>query len=148
MEQIGNATAVFVSTSTGNVSFDNVKVKNATVAGGYNTAVFVGELYDAYGTKTLHASFKNCSVETSSISASGATSQYPTGASGFVGLVYGSNSIVFEGNNSIDDATTITNTNGLVGGRVYAFSTLNGADWTATGSSYSFTDRNNNNNIN
>jgi hypothetical protein len=149
VEQIGNATAVFVSTSTGNVSFDNVKVKNATVAGGYNTAVFVGELYyDANRTEVLQASFKNCSVETSSISASSATCTYPTGASGFVGLVSGSNSIVFEGNNSIDDATTITNTNGLVGGRVYAFSTLNGADWTATGSSDSFTDRNNNNNIN
>lgn len=146
VEQIGNATAVFVSTSTGNVSFDNVKVKNATVAGGYNTAVFVGELYDAYGTEVLQASLKNCSVETSSISSSTTHSSYPTGASGFVGLVRGSNSIVFEGNNSIDDATTITNTNGLVGGRVYAFSTLNGADWTATGSSDSFTDRNNNNN--
>ena len=127
--------AVFAGSAYSSVSFENVTVKNANVNGPCNTGIFVGGTLEP---NNLVISFKNCSVETSSVTAVGKNGQDPTGASGFVGKAYGSTKLVFEGTNSIDDDTTITNQNGLVGGKVYGYTVYANGVWTGTGASNEF----------
>ena len=127
--------AVFAGSAYSSVSFENVTVKNANVNGPCNTGIFVGGTLEP---NNLVISFKNCSVETSSVTAVGKNGQDPTGASGFVGKAYGSTKLVFEGTNSIDDDTTITNQNGLVGGKVYGYTVYANGVWTGTGASDEF----------
>ena len=131
----GHTAAVFAGAAYSSVSFENVAVKNATVNGPCNTGIFVGGTNEP---NNLVISFKNCSVEKSSVTATGKDYQDPTGASGFVGKAYGSTKLVFEGTNSIDDATTITNHNGLVGGKAYGYSVYANGGWTGTGASDEF----------
>ena len=131
----GHNAAVFAGSTYGSVSFENVAVKNATVNGPCNTGIFVGGTYEP---NNLVISFKNCSVETSAVTAVGYNGQDPTGASGFVGKAYGSTRLVFEGTNSIDDATTITNHKGLVGGKAYGYSVYANGGWERTGTSDEF----------
>ena len=131
----GHNAAVFAGSAYSSVSFENVAVKNATVNGPCNTGIFVGGTNEP---NNLVVSFKNCSVETSSVTAVGYIYQDPTGASGFVGKAYGSTKLVFEGTNSIDDATTITNHNGLVGGKAYGYTVYANGGWTGTGASDEF----------
>ena len=54
--------------------------------------------------------------------------------------MHGKTSLKFEGTNTIDEATTITNNNGLVGGRVYGYTTWYGNGFTGTGACDTFTD--------
>ena len=131
----GHNAAVFAGSAYSSVSFENVTVKNANVNGPCNTGIFVGGTLEP---NNLVISFKNCSVETSSVTAVGKNGQDPTGASGFVGKAYGSTKLVFEGTNSIDDDTTITNQNGLVGGKVYGYTVYANGVWTGTGASDEF----------
>ena len=128
--------AVFAGAAYSSVSFENVAVKNATVKGLCNTGIFVGGTFIDPIIPVI--TFKNCSVETSSVTAEGYNGQDPTGASGFVGRAYGSTKLVFEGTNSIDDATTITNLNGLVGGKAYGYTVLANGGWEGTGASDEF----------
>lgn len=128
----GHNAAIFVGAAYSSVSFENVAVKNATVNGLCNTGIFVGGTYEP---NNLVISFKNCSVETSAVKAAGKNGQDPTGASGFVGKAYSSTKLVFEGTNSIDDATTITNLNGLVGGKAYGYTTWANGGLANTGAS-------------
>ena len=132
VESTGHNAAVFAGSTYSNVSFENVAVKNATVNGLCNTGIFVGGTYEP---NNLVISFKNCSVETSAVTAAGKDGQDPTGASGFVGKAYSSTKLVFEGTNSIDDATTITNHNGLVGGKAYGYTIWANGGWASTGAS-------------
>ena len=132
VESDGHNAAVFAGSTYSNVSFENVAVKNATVNGLCNTGIFVGGTYEP---NNLVISFKNCSVETSAVTAAGKNDQDPTGASGFVGKAYSSTKLVFEGTNSIDDATTITNHNGLVGGKAYGYTIWANGGWANTGAS-------------
>jgi len=110
--------AIFWGSVYSSVSFDNVHIKNSAVNGLCNAGAFVGGTYEP---NNLVVKFKNCSVENSAIKAVGYQWQDPTGASGFLGKAYASTKVVFEGTNSIDAATTITNENGLVGGKVYGY---------------------------
>ena len=131
----GHNAAVFAGAAYSSVSFENVAVKNATVNGLCNTGIFVGGTNEP---NNLVIRFKDCSVETSSVTAEGYNGQDPTGASGFVGKAYGSTKLVFEGTNSIDDDTTITNQNGLVGGKAYGYTVFANGDWTGTDASDEF----------
>ena len=132
----GHNAAIFWGSVYSSVSFDNVHIKNSAVNGLCNAGAFVGGTYEP---NNLVVTFKNCSVENSAVKAVGYGSQDPTGASGFLGKAYASSKVVFEGTNSIDDATTITNENGLVGGKVYGYTIWYNGDWANTGASDTFT---------
>lgn len=127
----GHNAAIFWGSVYSSVSFDNVHIKNSAVNGLCNAGAFVGGTYEP---NNLVVTFKNCSVENSAVKAVGYGGQDPTGASGFLGKAYASSKVVFEGTNSIDDATTITNENGLVGGKVYGYTTWYGDGFKGTGS--------------
>ena len=128
--------AIFWGSVYSSVSFDNVHIKNSAVNGLCNAGAFVGGTYEP---NNLVVTFKNCSVENSAVKAVGYEWQDPTGASGFLGKAFASSKVVFEGTNSIDNATTITNENGLVGGRVYAYTTHIDGNWEGTGVCDTFT---------
>lgn len=130
--------AVFWGTTYGDVAFENVVVKNSEIGGNCNVGAFVGGTA-LEGTATAEVSFKDCAVNGTTLTATGATNPDPTGASGFVGRAFGKTSLKFEGENTIDEATTITNNNGLVGGRVYAYTTLIDGNWEGTGVCDTFT---------
>ena len=132
----GHNAAIFWGSVYSSVSFDNVHIKNSAVNGLCNAGAFVGGTYEP---NNLVVTFKNCSVENSAVKAVGYGSQDPTGASGFLGKAYASSKVVFEGTNSIDDATTITNENGLVGGKVYGYTLNQNGEWLGTGASDTFT---------
>ena len=130
--------AVFWGTTYGDVAFENVVVKNSEIGGNCNVGAFVGGTA-LEGTATAEISFKDCAVNGTTLTATGATNPDPTGASGFVGRAFGKTSLKFEGENTIDEATTITNNNGLVGGRVYAYTTHIDGNWEGTGVCDTFT---------
>ena len=127
--------AIFWGSVYSSVSFDNVHIKNSAVNGLCNAGAFVGGTYEP---NNLVVTFKNCSVENSAVKAIGYEWQDPTGASGFLGKAYSTTKVVFEGTNSIDDATTITNENGLVGGKVYGYTTWYEGGFKGTGFSNDF----------
>ena len=132
-------TAIFWGDSYGEIVYDNVTVKNTSVTGNCNVAIFLaGTVIEGAGSID-NILFKNCKVENCSVVANGKADQDPTGASGFVGRTYGKTSLKFEGENTIDEATTITNNNGLVGGRVYAYTVHIGGNWEGTGTCDTFT---------
>lgn len=131
----GHNAAIFWGSVYSSVSFDNVHIKNSAVNGLCNAGAFVGGTYEP---NNLVVTFKNCSVENSAVKAVGYEWQDPTGASGFLGKAYASSKVVFEGTNSIDDATTITNENGLVGGKVYGYTTWYEDGFKGTGFSNDF----------
>ena len=133
-------TAVFWGNSYGELVYENVTVKNTSVTGYCNTAIFLGGTVVEGAGCIDNILFKNCKVENCSVVANGKDGQDPTGASGFVGRTYGKTSLKFEGTNTIDEATTITNNNGLVGGRVYGYTTWYGNGFTGTGACDTFTD--------
>ena len=138
----GNHTAsVFWANAHGEIVYENVIVKNTTVTGNCNVGVFIGATTIDYPTSKIDPIlFKNCAVENCIVVANGKDGQDPTGASGFVGRAFGKTSLKFEGTNTIDEATTITNNNGLVGGRVYAYTTWVDDGFAGTGSCDTFTD--------
>ena len=130
--------AVFWGTTYGDVAFENVVVKNSEIGGNCNVGAFVGGTA-LEGTATAEISFKDCAVNGTTLTATGATNPDPTGASGFIGRAYGKTSLKFEGTNTIDEATTITNNNSLVGGRVYAYTVHIDGNWEGTGVCNTFT---------
>ena len=130
--------AVFWGTTYGDVAFENVVVKNSEIGGNCNVGAFVGGTA-LEGTATAEISFKDCAVNGTTLTATGATNPDPTGASGFVGRAFANTSLKFEGTNTIDEATTITNNNGLVGGRVYAYTVHVDGNWEGTGACDTFT---------
>ena len=134
--------AVFWGNSYGELVYDNVTVTNTSVTGDCNAAIFLGRTTIEDGTEIDNILFKNCKVENCSVIANGCDNQDPTGASGFVGRAFGKTSLKFEGENTIDEATTITNNNGLVGGRVYAYTTWVDGGFAGTGSCDTFTNWN------
>ena len=132
--------SVFWSCAWGDVVYENVVVKNTSVTGNCNVGVFIGATAIEYPISEIDPiCFKNCAVENCTIVANGKAGQDPTGASGFVGRALGKTSLKFEGTNTIDEATTITNNNGLVGGRVYAYTTHIDGNWEGTGVCDTFT---------
>ena len=135
----GHNAAIFWGSVYSSVSFDNVHVKNSAVNGLCNTGAFVGGTYEP---NNLVVTFKDCSVENSAIVAAGYNGQDPTGASGFLGKAFAASKVVFEGTNSIDDATTITNQNGLVGGKVYGYTAMIDGAFVGTDACDTFTDWN------
>ena len=132
-------TAVFWGNSYGELVYENVTVKNTSVTGYCNTAIFLGGTVVEGAGCIDNILFKNCKVENCSVVANGKDGQDPTGASGFVGRTYGKTSLKFEGTNTIDEATTITNNNSLVGGRVYAYTVHIDGNWEGTGVCDTFT---------
>lgn len=132
--------SVFWANAHGEIVYENVVVKNTSVTGNCNVGVFIGATTIDYPTTKIDPiHFKNCAVENCTIVANGKDGQDPTGASGFVGRAFGKTSLKFEGTNTIDEATTITNNNGLVGGRVYAYTVHIGGNWEGTGACDTFT---------
>lgn len=131
----GHNAAIFWGSVYSSVNFENVHVKNATINGNCNVGTFVGGTYEP---NSLVVKFNNCSVEKSALTANGYEWQDPTGASGFVGKVYGATKVVFEGKNTIDTATTISNNNGLVGGQAYGYTAMENGVWVHTGISDEF----------
>ncbi|MEE0237517.1 MAG: DUF6562 domain-containing protein [Bacteroidales bacterium] len=127
---ISHNAAIFWGSVYSSVSFENVAVKNSTINGYCNTGAFVGGTYEP---NNLVVTFTNCSVENSALTAAGYEWQDPTGASGFLGKAFGSTKVVFNGVNTIDNATTITNQSGLVGGKVYGYTTWVDGGFAATG---------------
>ncbi len=133
----GHNAAIFWGSVYSSVSFENVHVKESTISGLCNAGAFVGGTYEP---NNLIVTFKNCSVEASEIKAVGYNGQDPTGASGFLGKAYGSTEVKFSETNTIDDetTTTITNKNGLVGGRVYGYTIYVDGGWDGTGACDTF----------
>ena len=123
-------TAPFWGNLTGDLTFTNVHVLNSQITGTNN----VGGLLSSTGEGTDYfVVFDNCSVENTKITANGAVGQDPTGASGFFGRAFGETYITFKGNNVVS-GNTITNNNGLVGGKVYGYTTWYGDGFKGTGS--------------
>lgn len=127
--------AIFWGSVYSKVNFENVIVKNSTVTGNCNAGIFVGGTYEP---NDLVVSFKDCHVENCAVTANGYEGQDPTGASGFLGKAYANSKVVFSGENSIDEATVITNKNSLVGGKVYGYTTWVNGGWAQTGACDSF----------
>ena len=132
----GHNAAIFWGSVYSSVSFENVHVKESTINGRCNAGAFVGGTYEP---NNLIVTFKNCSVKASEIKAVGYNGQDPTGASGFLGKAYGSTKVKFSETNEID-ATTITNENGLVGGKVYGYTIYVDNGWDGTGACDAFAD--------
>jgi hypothetical protein len=131
--------AVFWGNSYGEIVYENVTVKNTSVTGNCNTAVFLGGTVIEGAGSIDNILFKNCKVENCSVVANGKDGQDPTGASVFCGRAYGKTKLTFEGNNSIDNATTVVNNNGLVGGKVYGYTAWYGSGFEGTGACDTFT---------
>ena len=131
----GHNAAIFWGSVYSSVSFENVHVNESTISGLCNAGAFVGGTYEP---NNLIVTFKNCSVEASEIKAEGYNGQDPTGASAFLGKAYGSTEVKFSETNTIDDATTITNKNGLVGGKVYGYTIYVDGGWDGTGACDTF----------
>ena len=131
-------TAVFWGHSYGELVYENVTVKNTSVTGNCNTAIFLGgTVYE--DTKGIdNILFKNCKVENCSVVANGKDGQDPTGASVFCGRAYGKTRLTFEGN-VVDDATTVVNKNGLVGG-MYGYTIWYGSGFVSTGAASEIAD--------
>lgn len=139
-------TAVVWGNTYGEIVFDDVHVINSTISGKCNTAAFVGGTAQESGDVTV--TFNNCSVENTAISANGAFSGVegdwasdPNGANVFLSRAFSKAYIVFEGEN-ISNNNTVTNTNGVVGGGIYGYTTLFDGWWAGTNTCDSFTDWN------
>ena len=128
--------AVFWGTSWGELVYEDVSVKNTSVTGACNVAVFLGgtALENPATDSVDYVVFRNCSVENCTLVATGKEGQDPNGASVFCGRAFANTSLIFDGTNIIDDATTITNENGLVGGKVYGYTTWYDGGFKGTGS--------------
>ena len=134
-------TAVFWGHTYSDMIYENVVVKNTSVTGNCNVAVLLGgTASDNAATTDCAITFKNCSVLNCKVTANGKSDQDPTGASAYCARAIGKSSIIFVENNIIDNATTITNNNGLIGGRVYGYTTIHNGNWAGTGACDSFTD--------
>ena len=128
--------AVFWGSTYGDVAFENVMVKNSAIEGNCNVGAFVGGTSLDKAEDTAKISFKNCELTETALTATGASNPDPTGASGFIGRAFANTSLEFFGENRVD--ATITNNNGLVGGKVYGYTTyLDG--FVGTGSCDTFT---------
>ena len=123
----------------GPATFENVTIKNSKVTATCNVGAFVGGTCEP---NHLTITFNGCSVENCTLTATGADGQDPNGASGFVGRAFADTYLVFEGNNSVDAATVLNNNNGLVGGRVYGYTTWAGSGFAGTGASDEFVNLN------
>ena len=120
---------------TGDINFTNVHILNSEITGTNN----VGGIISSTGEGTdYYITFENCSVENTKITAVGAAGQDPTGASGFMGRAFGLTDITFKGNNQVVN-NTITNENGLVGGKVFAYTTWKDNGFAGTGVCDTFT---------
>ena len=120
---------------TGDINFTNVHILNSEITGTNN----VGGIISSTGEGTdYYITFENCSVENTKITAVGAAGQDPTGASGFMGRAFGLTYITFKGNNQVVN-NTITNENGLVGGKVFAYTTWKDSGFAGTGVCDTFT---------
>jgi hypothetical protein len=119
----------------GPATFENVTIKNSSVTATCNVGAFVGGTCEP---NHLTATFKGCSVENCTLTANGAAGQDPNGASGFVGRAFADTYLVFEGANSVDEATVLNNNNGLVGGRVYGYTAWANGGFSGTGASDDF----------
>ena len=120
---------------TGDINFTNVHILNSEITGTNN----VGGIISSTGEGTdYYITFENCSVENTKITAVGAAGQDPTGASGFMGRAFGLTYITFKGNNQVVN-NTITNENGLVGGKVFAYTTWKDNGFAGTGVCDTFT---------
>ena len=119
----------------GDINFTNVHILNSEITGTNN----VGGIISSTGEGTdYYITFENCSVENTKITAVGAAGQDPTGASGFMGRAFGLTYITFKGNNQVVN-NTITNENGLVGGKVFAYTTWKDNGFAGTGVCDTFT---------
>ena len=104
----------------GDMTLENVKVVDSELTGKCNVGAFIaGAANENFNKQTVI--FKDCQVLNSKLVGEGYASQDPTGASGFMGRAFNNLYIEFKGTNVVDDATVITNENGLVGGRVYGY---------------------------
>ena len=120
---------------TGDINFTNVHILNSEITGTNN----VGGIISSTGEGTdYYITFENCSVENTKITAVGAAGQDPTGASGFMGRAFGLTYITFKGNNQVVN-NTIANENGLVGGKVFAYTTWKDNGFAGTGVCDTFT---------
>ena len=129
---VGYGTAVIWGNTYGEVTFEDVHIVNSSVTGVCDVAAFVGATSIDSGTINP-IKFINCSVENCTITAIGGDGCDPTGASGYVGRAFAKTSIVFEGTNTIDAATTMNSADGLVGGRVYGYTTWANGGFSGTG---------------
>ena len=129
--------AVFWGSTYGDVAFENVIVKNSAIEGNCNVGAFVGGTALENDTIAI-VTFKDCAVAESTMIATGSSNPDPTGASGFLGRAFDNTNVKFQGANSVD--ATIINNNGLVGGKVYGYTTVYGGAFVGTGACDTFTD--------
>ena len=130
-------TAVVWGNTYGEIVFDDVHIVNSTISGKCNTAAFVGGTAQESGDVTI--TFKNCSVENTSISANGAFSGVkddwasdPNGANVFISRAFNKAYIVFDGEN-VSESNTVTNTNGVIGGGIYGYTAFADGWWAGFG---------------
>ena len=129
----GYGAAVIWGNTYGEITFEDVHIVNSSVTGVCNVAAFVGATTIEDGGTINPVKFIDCSVEKCTITAIGGDGCDPTGASGYVGRAFAKTSIVFEGTNTIDAATTLNSADGLVGGRVYGYTTWANGGFSGTG---------------
>ena len=118
-----------------NVKFDNVHIINSNLTGSCNVGGLMGSTGEF--SVTPKVTFKDCSVEGCTITATAPENADPTGASGFVGRFLNGSELVsaFEGTNIVKDNTLTQN--GLAGGLVYGYTTYS-SGWINTGYSDAF----------
>ena len=129
----GFGAAVIWGNTYGEVTFEDVHIVNSSITGVCNVAAFVGATTIEDGGTINPVKFIDCSVEKCTITAIGGDGCDPTGASGYVGRAFAKTSLVFEGTNTIDAATTMNSADGLVGGRVYGYTTWANGGFSGTG---------------
>ena len=129
---------VFWGSCYGDVNFENVVVKNSTIKGGSNVGALMSRTTIENPNTKVYVGFKNCKVENCKLSADNLNAD-PTGASGFIGRAYGNTDVKFEGTNVVDDATVITNVDGLAGGKVYGYGVWAFGGWAGVGACDTFT---------
>ena len=125
---------VFWGSCYGNVNFTNVTVDGAKISGGSNVGALMSRT-TIEGSNSIVVNFTNCKVINSTLKADNPNAD-PTGASGFIGRAYGATKLNFSGC-SVEN-NTIINENGLVGGKVYGYTTWYGDGFKGTGFSNDF----------
>ena len=131
--------AIFWGNCFTNVDFENVTVDGAKIMGGSNVGALVSRTSIEGPNTEIKVNFKNCVVKNSTLEANN-TNADPNGASGFIGRTYGNTKLTFEGC-SVEN-NTIKNTEGLVGGAVYGYTTWYGDGFKGTGACDTFTNWN------
>ena len=121
---------VFWGSCYGNVNFTNVTVDGAKISGGSNVGALMSRT-TIEGSNSIVVNFTNCKVINSTLKADNPNAD-PTGASGFIGRAYGATKLNFSGC-SVEN-NTIINENGLVGGKIYGYTTWYGDGFKGTGS--------------